>query len=390
MLKKLFEQKILLIGIIFCLIYWLIDSFLSPAALHQDTPIGISAYPPNILWKRVIVIALILIFTLIANEIYNRRRKFSEIIKTDEARYRQLASAATEGIIIHDGNKILDINPRIADMFGYDPEELIGHSPLMLAAPNSRALMDENITQASGDYIEIRALRNDDSSFLTRLCTLVSGEPDEDRIITIITESSAETKNNTVEEKVDNENDHLYQILFNSGNDPIFVHYLTEDGMSQSLIEVNDMACELLGYSREELLTKSLSELITEEESEAYGQIMQSLLDFKYTIFETAVISKKERKIPLEFSAHLFKYNDRLAVILAARDLTERKKAEESLRASEKHYRKMYEPFPRGCYQPPAGRIYNAGRLRDSKKETTGNKTVRRIRAIRIKIRQKR
>ena len=47
-----------------------------------------------------------------------------------------------------------------------------------------------------------------------------------------------------------------YRLLFNSGNDAIFVHKVI-DGKPGVFTDVNDIACEQLGYSRKELLTMS-------------------------------------------------------------------------------------------------------------------------------------
>jgi HAMP domain-containing protein len=44
----------------------------------------------------------------------------------EEERWRDLAEAALDGVLVHDGFAILDVNRRLADIFGYEPGELRG------------------------------------------------------------------------------------------------------------------------------------------------------------------------------------------------------------------------------------------------------------------------
>jgi PAS domain S-box-containing protein len=46
--------------------------------------------------------------------------------RKEEERWRDLADAALDGVLVHDGTVILDVNRRLADIFGYQPGELRG------------------------------------------------------------------------------------------------------------------------------------------------------------------------------------------------------------------------------------------------------------------------
>src|ERR1035441_8626661 len=63
-----------------------------------------------------------------------------------------------------------------------------------------------------------------------------------------------EQKRQQVEESL-REKERRYRLLFNSGYDAVFVHQGSGAGNGHGkFIEVNDIACQRLGYSREELL----------------------------------------------------------------------------------------------------------------------------------------
>ena len=63
--------------------------------------------------------------TRLAHEAAERLRKFME--------------ASTEGMVFHDGGKIVDVNPPLLRMLDYSVEEIVGQSPLKFIAPESQA-----------------------------------------------------------------------------------------------------------------------------------------------------------------------------------------------------------------------------------------------------------
>lgn len=91
------------------------------------------------------------------------RRMAEEALKTSEERLKSLFEATFEGIVIHDGGRILDINATFMKMFGYSRAELLGRSIVDLAAPESTALMREKIISLDQQPYEVMGLRKDGS-----------------------------------------------------------------------------------------------------------------------------------------------------------------------------------------------------------------------------------
>lgn len=54
-------------------------------------------------------------------------------------RLRKFMEASTEGMVFHDGGKIVDVNPPLMRMLGYTYAELVGQSPLKFIAPEALA-----------------------------------------------------------------------------------------------------------------------------------------------------------------------------------------------------------------------------------------------------------
>jgi len=127
-----------------------------------------------------------------------------------------------------------------------------------------------------------------------------------------------------------------YRLLFNSSNDAVFVLRVDPDGLPGQFIEVNDVACRRLGYSRDELLGMRPGDIHTEETSAAVPAIMRRLQAEGRAVWEGVLLAKDGRRIPVEISNHRFDLDGRPAILATVRDITERKRLEEQLLQSQK------------------------------------------------------
>jgi PAS domain S-box-containing protein len=130
------------------------------------------------------------------------------------------------------------------------------------------------------------------------------------------------------EEETLRENEDKYRIIFESINDAVFVHDLDEEGLPGRFLQVNDVACHRLGYTREELLTLTPRDITVPEEYERIAGKRIGLASQGNILVETIHLTKNGRKIPVESNIRQFQYLDRQAALSISRDLTERKQAE--------------------------------------------------------------
>jgi len=136
-------------------------------------------------------------------------------------------------------------------------------------------------------------------------------------------------------------NEKRYRMLFNNVNDAVFVNHLTDDNKFDHFIEVNDVACLRLGYTRDELERLNLYKTIPDRYIGTLDEAIEELQEKNHVIFEVKQIRRDNRLIPVEINAHLFEFNDRPTVLSLARDITKRKSAETKLKNTGSQLRKL-------------------------------------------------
>jgi two-component system, cell cycle sensor histidine kinase and response regulator CckA len=121
-----------------------------------------------------------------------------------------------------------------------------------------------------------------------------------------------------------------YRDLFETSNDGIFV----ADSQGK-LMEVNDSACAQLGYSRQELLSKSIAE-ISALEGPSLDRRLAKVMTRGRSVYETAHRRKDGTVCPVELSVSPVDFGGHPAFLGIARDITERKKSEDQQRHLER------------------------------------------------------
>ncbi len=127
------------------------------------------------------------------------------------------------------------------------------------------------------------------------------------------------------------ESEMRYRLLFNSGNDAVLVFHPGKKRKEEHFIEVNDVACKKLGYRRKELLRLTPEALSLKRGARDTPRRLQKLLDQHHILYEDLFLTKKGNVIPVEVSAHLFELNEKPTVMLIARDITLRKRAQDQI-----------------------------------------------------------
>lgn len=117
-----------------------------------------------------------------------------------------------------------------------------------------------------------------------------------------------------------------FKELFDHVNDAILVY-----SMDGTILEANNVACQRLGYSRDELLHCPPDKFIAPQFAAKLQGRIKAVSEGKKDIFETAHITRSGQEIPIELSCTVFEYEGQPAILAIARDIEERKKITEEI-----------------------------------------------------------
>ncbi len=117
-----------------------------------------------------------------------------------------------------------------------------------------------------------------------------------------------------------------FRTFFNSSSDEIFIGDF--DGF---ILEANQVTCDNLGYTREELIGKHFRELRTEKYLDDFQKNLDMIKHFGQHRFETENVSRNGNVMPVEMKSRVIEYNGEKRILSIARDITERKEIEERI-----------------------------------------------------------
>ncbi len=129
-------------------------------------------------------------------------------------------------------------------------------------------------------------------------------------------------------------NREYFQRLFNGITDAVFISTRLPNGKPGKYVEVNNIACQMLGYSRDELLdlTPYDINLASQEEPDDYQNVLNDISTHGRTLYKTQMLSKNGEWLPVEIGSQLFELDGKRVYFSVARDITLREKYETSIK----------------------------------------------------------
>jgi PAS domain S-box-containing protein len=301
-------------------------------------------------------------YILVALKDITKRKRAEEALAASERKYRSLVQNIPDVTWTTDREgRTLFISPNVRDVYGSSAEEICagGDTWLRNVHPDDRLRVerafDELFTQKKRYDVEYRIRRKDGAWIWLHDRSVLSYEKEgqwyADGVFSEITERKR------LEEELRQHAEHLeelvaartgelresearYRSLYHTIADSIFVM-----GAEGRIQDVNDSACAQLGYTREELIGMPVSAVCARPDFHL-GEMIDRLRATGSLSYETAHRRKDGTIVPVELSVTLVEYRGRLAILGVARDITERKRAEEALRKSEEKFAKAFRSSP--------------------------------------------
>ncbi len=262
------------------------------------------------------------------------RKRTDDALKESEARYRQLFENANDVIYVHDldGNYI-SINQAAERVFGYSRAEALTMNMTEIAAPEHQKLVKRNLSKkivgAIGQTVyEVECIRKDG----TRIALEVNSSLISKDGVAVAVQGIARdiTERKRAEEK-SRKNEERYKDLFENATDLIYTHDL--NGFFTSLNRAGEL---ITGYTREEALHMNISQIVAPEYLEgARTMTARKVDDERPATYELEIIARDGSRVPLDLSTRLIVNNGMpVGVQGIARDISERRRAEISLRST--------------------------------------------------------
>ncbi|MBN1253648.1 MAG: PAS domain S-box protein [Deltaproteobacteria bacterium] len=269
------------------------------------------------------------------------RKKAEELLKSEREVFYSTLQEAPNGIAVIDKDgRYLYINAEFTEITGYTLEEVsTGTDWFRKAFPNqshrnrvitlwkhdfNRKAFDRTFSVVCKDgavkEIEFKGTVLGDGRTIIMLSDITDRVRTEDEL---------------------RESEIRYRTLFDCAADAIFVHDLRG-----RFLDVNMVACERYGYSKEEFLQMTPQDIMTPERVKTMVEGVEKTEKQGYFLYETVHARKDGTNIPTEVSSQIIEYRGRPVVLSLARDITERKQSEKARRESEVLLRKLFEAIP--------------------------------------------
>jgi PAS domain S-box-containing protein len=271
-----------------------------------------------------------------------RRRWIEEDLSQSEERYRAVIEQATDGIYLLDAGtrRILETNPSYQKMLGYTADELRGMEVYDFVA-HPRENVDSTIQRTLKQRRRVvggRKYRRKDGTLIDVEVGVSVIEYGGKEVICTIVRDVTERKR--AEEALARSENRLRQIF---ETEPECVKVL---GMDGSLLEMNPAGLSMIeADSLEQVRGKPVYGYIAPEHRADYVALTEGVLRGGSGMLEFELVGLKGTRRWLETHAvPLRDAHGEIAGLLGiTRDITERKRAEERLRASEAELRALFE-----------------------------------------------
>ena len=263
-------------------------------------------------------------------------RQTEQELRASEARFRTFVDYATDAFfLLDDQSTVLDVNRQACESLGYSREELIGkHRDDLDAGLDDAAIKSLRQRAVSGEAVtfETRHKRKDGTSFPVEVRVRQFDQGGR-RFLCLVRDI---TERKRAEDEL-----RASEARFRTFVDYAIDGFFLMD-INSIVLDVNRQGCENLGYSREELIGQHRSLFDPDLDQVAVARLAQHRSTGETVTFESRHRRKDGTTFPVEVRVRAFEQGGRRFLALV-RDITERKRAEGELRASEERFRTLVQ-----------------------------------------------
>jgi PAS domain S-box-containing protein/putative nucleotidyltransferase with HDIG domain len=289
------------------------------------------------------------------------RKNTEETLRASEEKYRTTLESIEEGYFEVDlGGNFIFFNDALCTIMGYSRDELLGMNNRQYTSPETAKRMYEVF---NGVYRTGKPARIEDYDIARKggsICTLsvstsllrdAAGEPTGFRGVV------RDVSDRKLSEKALKESEERYRLLADYATDIICI-----TDLSLRFTYVSPSVTRIAGYTVDEVINARLESLFTPESIEDAKRVLTEELALEESgkVEAGRVLTlqlegrrKDGSKMWIEVRATFLRgeKDEPVSVLSVARDITDRKLAEDALRESEQRYRQLFDHAPTGIYE---------------------------------------
>ena len=259
-----------------------------------------------------------------------------EALRHSKERFKQLSNIAIEGILFTENGITIDANEQYAKILGYDSvDEIMGKNMYEFISDSSKKVVEKYISSGRKENHIVVVRKKDGTPIYVETRGSYFNVGDRKIRASVI---------NDVDEKVKKEKELLeseqrFKLLSEASQEGIIIH---DKG---KVLEVNDLLCSIIGYSKEELLGGNAYDVI---EAGSRKVAEEKELEGSTETYQVNIIKKDKTSFIGEVQAREIPYKGKQVRVAAVRDITRRVKAEKELIESRERFKEVVEHSPDG------------------------------------------
>lgn len=269
------------------------------------------------------------------------RKKAEEALRESEEKYKILVETSPDAVTATNmEGKITFASQQTLKLFGFrSVKDIIGQSAFDFIAPEEHEKALSNLRKT----LKAGAVHNEEHTLLKKDGTQFAGEwstalvrDSKGKPMMIIATTREITERKKAEEEMK-----FMQFSIDRSADAAF--WMGEDAR---FIYVNDAACRSLGYSRKELLNMSVPDIDPDFPADIWPDHWRDVKKRGSFSFESRHRTKEGKVFPIEVTVNYLEFAGKEYNCAFAKDITERKKTEATLRENEERFRTLVETAP--------------------------------------------
>ncbi len=261
--------------------------------------------------------------------------KTADALKVSEEKYRTLVESIEEGIgIVNEQEAFIFVNQSAANIFGYSKEELSGKNLSSFTTSEEYKRIQEQTSKRKFGKVsryEIQIIREDGESRFVRITANPIFDNDGKYVGSYGIFSDITERKQAM--RALQESEEKFRMLFENSPEAIFV-----EDLNGNVLDVNNAACILCCIERNKLIGKNIFDLVIPNKRDKVIQEHHKWVKGESTFYESIALTADNLSMPVEIRVSNIQYRGKPAILLNVCDISERKKAEEKLKESEKRF----------------------------------------------------